>query len=180
MLLNAPGIEIDIWKDETREDYLFDEITMLSRKPELDLASTSIAIRITGEKSTRTVLIRAFGFSSGRSNSGVLLGNLLIVAVGNRVCGLEVPRLAVKWHVEADPSAVFGVHEIPGVDIDVIVHGELELLRLSTLGEVRWRSGGKDILTGDLQFIGESIVISDFEGNKYRFHLTDGRSELLK
>ncbi len=167
MLLQAPGIEIEIWRDKTQEAYLFDEITSLSSKPDLDLASTSIGTRITDEISTRTVLVRAFGFSSGRANSGVLLDDLLIVVIGNRICGLDVPGLAVKWHVEADPSAVIGVHAIPGVDTDVIVHGELELLRISMTGEIKWRTGGKDIFTGELHFIGDSIEISDFEEDRF-------------
>jgi hypothetical protein len=178
MVISGSGYEIEIWKDETREEYLFDEITRLTKSSGLE--TTAIAVRLTTAVTTRTVLIRAFGFSSGRAHSGVLLDNLLLVAVGNRVCGLEVPSLAVKWHVEVDLSSVFGVHAVPGSGTDIIVHGELDLLRMTQSGEILWRSGGKDILTGDLQIVGDNIEISDFEEDKYRFRLTDGKSELLR
>ena len=178
MVISGSGYEIEIWKDETREEYLFDKITRLTNSTGLE--TTAIAVRFSTPETSRTVLIRAFGFSSGRAHSGVLLNGLLIVAVGNRVCGLEVPGLEIRWHLEVDLSAVFGVHTIPGSETDVIVHGELGLLRMSKSGEVIWKSAGKDILTGDLLFVGDSIEISDFEEDKYRFRLTDGESELLK
>jgi len=178
MVISGSGYEIEIWKDKTREEYLFDEITRLTKSTGLE--TTAIAVRLSTAETSRVILIRAFGFSSGRAYSGVLLDDLLIVAVGNRVCGLEVPGLVIRWHIEADLSAVFGVHAIPGSETDIIVHGELNLLRMSNSGEIIWTSGGKDILTGDLLFVGDSIEISDFEEDKYRFRLTDGKSEILK
>jgi hypothetical protein len=55
---------------------------------------------------------------------------------------------------------------------DFIVHGEIDISRITINGDIKWQYSGADIfvnLNGELSFdiVGEEIRLIDFQGNRY-------------
>ncbi|SHG85860.1 hypothetical protein [Flavobacterium defluvii] len=82
---------------------------------------------------------------------------------------LEIPTLELIWQKDYNSFALFSIHKL---DDDFVIHGELEILRITKEGEIIWSFGGRDIwvtIDGKNVFTIEnkSIRLFDFESNEY-------------
>ena len=53
--------------------------------------------------------------------------------------------------------------------------GKLAVSRLSLDGEITWRAGGADILTGELRVEEDAALVYDCEDREYRVDILSGR-----
>jgi hypothetical protein len=119
-------------------------------------------------------------FGAGGGASGVhecslaYVLNSLYLAVGDSVVCVELKPFLFKWVLKTDLATCFGVHfeERKGAFIS---HGELEIVRFSADGNIRWRASGADIFTGAFSLKPEFIEAVDWNGRVYRFKYHDGR-----
>ena len=81
--------------------------------------------------------------------------------------------LRLAWNARADEATVFGIHATTGKDA-LIIHGELEVSRLTLGGESVWSAGGADIFTGELRIEGDRVRVYDLDGHEYQFDIVSG------
>jgi len=113
------------------------------------------------------------GATTVQSDSALVLGERLFLAVGPQVVCLTLRPCALVWSAEADWATCFGLHWSPA-HAALICHGELAISRLSTEGEVLWTQAGADIITGDFTLRPDWIEARDFDDVVYRFRYEDG------
>jgi hypothetical protein len=83
------------------------------------------------------------------------------------------------WQADADDATCFGLHVGLGESC-LVVHGELEISRFTLDGRRVWAFGGKDIFSGELVVAERSIVVTDFEGQRYSIDLESGAGSMLR
>lgn len=115
--------------------------------------------------------------SAVHQTSFIIEPDRLLTVFGDSVFCLAIPDLSLNWQIQADQAACF---EILPFHKDYIVHGELEISRLSTNGEIIWQQSGADIFVGanstreDFQLTDTYILATDWDGRKYKFDF-DGK-----
>jgi hypothetical protein len=120
--------------------------------------------------------------SSGGSTSihptcSLLDGNHLLLCCGDSVFSLTIPELDLSWRTKADSTTCF---EIFAHNDGYIVHGELELSRLSRDGSIIWQFSGSDIFvthagTNDFVLEGDLIHATDWNGLEFTLDATTGK-----
>jgi hypothetical protein len=122
------------------------------------------------------IFLAGGGKTAVHLHSLVAVQNKCMVAVGNTVCALEVPTLNLLWHRPVDSCTCFGVYLLEE-ERSLISHGELEIVRLSLMGKIEWRTGGADIFTGSFRLYEDYIEAVDFNGQLYRIDLDSGETK---
>jgi len=94
----------------------------------------------------------------------------LWICVCDKIYCLNLPKLDIEWFGRVDFATNFSINPFKG---DFIIHGELEIIRLSRSGEIKWRFGARDIFVteeGDnnFQINNNWIEVVDWQGYKYR------------
>jgi hypothetical protein len=117
-------------------------------------------------------------FMEPRQHSVVLLGDKLFVAIGSLICCFLLPSLELQWHVAVDAAACFGIHYLAEKHC-LISHGEIEIARLNMQGVIAWKASGGEIFTGEMYVYSEYIDVADFNDEKYRIGVDDGKIRLL-
>ena len=122
-----------------------------------------------------SALIAGSGGGTGvHAHSLALLDDCCCAAVANRVVCMGLPQLALRWQVEGDQATCFGLH--PTRDrASLVVHGELEISRLTLDGQKIWSCSGRDIFSGELKVDEKVVHAVDFNGATYAISLDDGR-----
>lgn len=82
---------------------------------------------------------------------------------------LEIPTLELIWQKDFDSFTLFSLYKLEN---DFIIHGEVEIFRITREGEIIWSFGGRDIWVntkGKTEFSIENNIIKlyDFESNEY-------------
>lgn len=114
-------------------------------------------------------LLIGSGGTTIHPTSAIVDDNSLLVCCGDSVFSLCLPSLELKWQTHIDLVVCFQIYKI---EDEYLVHGELEVSRLSTLGEVVWSFSGCDIFVSNngqesIAIQDDRIVLIDWEKNKY-------------
>jgi hypothetical protein len=144
----------------------------------LDLESRLVSVHGVLLNGSPIAVFGAGGGGSGvHEHSALFVNGALYLAVGDSVVCMELQPFKFKWALRIDDATCFGLHfhEPTG---SLISHGELEIARFTESGEIAWRSGGRDIFTGELILGEHSLAISDFDEFQYRFRYSDGRCDV--
>ncbi len=121
-----------------------------------------------------SAILGASGGGTGvHGRSCVLLQDRCFVAVGDRVASLALPELALVWQAKVDEATCFGLHLTPDEE-HLVVHGELEISKLTLDGRRAWAFSGRDIFTGECAIRGNTVVVEDFDGRRYSIDLERG------
>ncbi len=110
-------------------------------------------------------------------NSAVIVGENLLVSIGNSVCCFEIPSLTIRWQRQVDTATSFGVYVSPDKK-GIISHGELEIAKVSFDGELLWSASGKDIFTEGFKIFPDHIEVIDFNHEQYKITLSSGHISL--
>ena len=136
--------------------------------------STQIGIQIfDNDEIVSSAMIGATGGASGiHKTSQIVKGNRITICCSDTVFCLSIPELELNWKIKSDEATCFEIFELKE---DYIVHGELEISRISWNGEIVWQRAGADIFTtlegkdDDFLVAEDSIIATDWENRKYRF-----------
>jgi hypothetical protein len=122
--------------------------------------------------------LAVFGASGGatgiHAHSAVLVGQDLCLAICNMVVCAALDAFAVKWAVNVDEATCFGIYYQRERNA-LFSHGELEIARLTTHGEIVWRASGADIFSEGFELLDEGIKVTDFNGKVYLFDYETGK-----
>jgi hypothetical protein len=129
-----------------------------------------------GEVRGSAVIGGGGGATTPHEHSCVMLDDRCFVALGDSVCCLALPDLALLWRVQGDDATCFGLH-LTHDERFLIVHGELEMRKLGLDGGTVWRYSGRDIFTGECVVGRDVVTVTDFEGGRYAIDLESGRDQ---
>lgn len=120
------------------------------------------------------VLLASAGATGVHTHSLAVVEGHCFVAVGDHVCALTLPSLALSWATEVDWATCFGIYSSPRHRC-LISHGELSVARVSLAGAIEWSAGGSAIFTEGFRLDEDVIEVIDFGGCAYRFDVRTGR-----
>ncbi len=126
-----------------------------------------------GEARGTAIVAASGGGTVVHEHSCVLLDDRCIVAVGDRAVALGVPALVLLWETKADSATCFGLH-VTADQQHLVVHGELEISKLSVNGQKVWGFTGRDVFTGECSLADGTVVATDFSGKRYTIDLQRG------
>lgn len=134
---------------------------------------------IDGEPCGSAVLGASGGATGIYERSCAVLADRCLVAVGDRVAALRMPDLGLIWQAKPDVATCFGLHVAPD-ELQVVVHGELEISKITVGGQKEWAFFGNDIFTGACGIREGTLVVKDFNGEVYFIDLKTGRGKIAK
>lgn len=123
-----------------------------------------------GQDEVASAILCDIGVFTGLSESSFIIEErVLYICAGNKLYYLNIPDLTLKWTGQVDYVTNFSVQKL---EDDLLVHGELEITRITKLGEIKWRFGGQDIWVNTNGFpvitlLYDRIKLVDFQSNFY-------------
>jgi hypothetical protein len=126
---------------------------------------------------TSCILLASCG-TRVHEHSGIAHNGKLYVVVGNQLCCLSLPNLEKRWSIRADTATCFGVYASSRSE-SLVVHGELEISKVSLDGRMIWSASGGDIFTGELKIYEDRIEVADFNNGQYRIDVASGKIDLV-
>ncbi|WP_202898546.1 hypothetical protein [Flavobacterium saliperosum] len=129
-------------------------------------------IRVVRDEEEFSAIIGSAGGATAASNKSVIVENdKLFMCCGDSVYCLSLPDLNLNWKTKVDTITCF---ELFKIDNFFIVHGELEITRLSIEGEIEWQHSGRDIFVtqngeNDFEIKNGIIIAKDWDNNEYKF-----------
>ena len=177
--LEAGPLKVAFWIDHTYTRNSADNVHAYDR----EVAFTSgaphtwqaVGVRVSeGERVLGSaVLLVPLGCRGPDAETIVARPGTVYLSAGTEVAALDLPSLRVQWETESSIGCVMGLHEVPGEDA-LIVHGEIAVARVEPDGRVPWEQAGRDIFIGELRIVGDAVEVTDWNGDLYRFRLSDG------
>ncbi|WP_286752584.1 MULTISPECIES: hypothetical protein [Sphingobacterium] len=132
---------------------------------------SNIAILVNhGQDEVASAILCDTGVFTGLSESSFIIEeSVLYICAGNKLYYLNIPDLTLKWTGQVDHITNFSVQKL---EDDLLVHGELEITRITKLGEIKWRFGGHDIWVNnnghqEVTVLPKSIQLVDFQSIFY-------------
>jgi hypothetical protein len=121
------------------------------------------------------ILFAGGGGSTVHDYSAILLEDRCLVAVGNSIVAIQLPKLDLIWHSVVDMATCFGVYYSHKHQC-IISHGECEITRLSESGKIVWSYSGRDIFSEGFILHEDIIEVRDFNNDNYLIdiHLGEG------
>jgi len=140
--------------------------------------TTQIGIKLyEDETMIANAIIKSTGGASGiHQTSQILSKDCLAICCSESVFELSIPKLSLNWITKADDATCFQIFKYKQ---DYIIHGELNITRISKNGKILWQNSGADIFTteeGEDDFLiqNEIIEVKDWNNKLYKFNL-DGK-----
>lgn len=135
-------------------------------------ASTIFGIKILeNEVCLKSAVISAEGGETGVHNSALVLEeNRLILCCGNKIFCLSIPDLKLLWKTKVDDFTCF---QIFAHQETYIVHGEINISRITHDGMILWQYSGEDIFMNmddgiECELKEDYIIASDFNNKVYK------------
>lgn len=184
MTTDYMGFKIEVFNDNS---YTFDstdnihhyKIEYIGNDSEYRMNQHGIRI-FQNEFEVSSAIICEHGGGTGiYKNSYIIEDNSILICCGFMIYSLNIPTLELNWKKQLDMATCFGIYEFDG---DFIIHGELEISRVTKTGDVKWQFSGRDIfvtLDGkeSFQIVGKTIKLIDFENYEY---VIDENGKLIK
>ena len=159
--------------NSTDNKFIYDVEFWLNDEENYVSSKHGIVVSCQNGKSRSCVLLAGGGASGVHENSALVHDEKLLVAAGNFVCCLLLPKLDVEWRTKSDWATCFGIYHSPKHKC-YISHGECDIARLSYSGEIVWQTSGKDIFTGSFILNEDFISVVDFNDEGYRISIEEG------
>jgi len=125
------------------------------------------------------ILLASGGGTTIHAHSAVVRDDVCIIAIGNTIAALQLPQLDLTWHRIVDTATCFGVYFSQKHQC-LIIHGECEIVRLTTTGTTVWQYSGRDIFTGRFHLHDDIIEVADFNDDPYLIDIDTGYGWLIE
>jgi hypothetical protein len=129
----------------------------------------SIIIKEFDAEITSAIICEIGGATAVNEKSFIIENDKIWICICNKIYCLIIPSLQLVWYKQIDYVTNFSINKFQN---DFIVHGELEIIRISKEGEIKWRFGARDIFVSlteknNFKIENDLIKVVDFEGYKY-------------
>jgi hypothetical protein len=184
MLLPYGNCEVELLDESTYTRRSVDNVRAYDREyllgdmQELNASRHGVILRESEEVRASCIVFAGGGLTCIHEHSGLIVGDCLYIAIGDTICSLTLPSLNLNWHRNVDTATCFGVYYLPK-QACLISHGECEIARLTLSGDVVWKSGGGDILTGQFRVFPEHIEAIDYNEAVYHINISNGSSQMV-
>ena len=125
-------------------------------------------------------------------HSALVHHNSCIAVIGHLLCSLAVPSLLLEWRTQVDSfGTCFGVYRSEKHQC-YITWGEMDIARVSDVGEVMWQMGGKDIFVQPKRYTkgpavlregfalhADYVEVADWNNEVYRIDISSGASHII-
>jgi hypothetical protein len=129
-------------------------------------------------QSGASCIVHTGGGASVVSNrSAILRGSSLLILVGDQIVCLTLPTLEKSWSKTIDSATAFQVYLSPDGE-GLLIHGEIDISKISFEGEVIWSTSGKDIFSEGFTVYDDYVEAVDFNGDRYSISIKDGTNTL--
>ncbi len=115
------------------------------------------------------LIIGSGGATTIHPNSSILDNDNILICCSDSVFSISIVDLKLKWVKKLDMATCFQIFKIEN---DFVIHGELEITRINSFGNIIWQFGGADIFVSmdeedAFQLNDNHIVLKDFTGTSY-------------
>ncbi|WP_427875088.1 hypothetical protein [Flavobacterium sp. MMS24-S5] len=129
----------------------------------------AVIIKEHGTKISSAIICETEGATGIHENSCTIEDDKIWILVSNKIYCLKIPSLEIIWQKEFDQFTNFCLYKL---EEDFLIHGELEIFRITKYGEIIWSFGGRDIWVNpegseELTIKDNVILLVDFESNRY-------------
>jgi hypothetical protein len=176
--LNYKNYQIEIFNDSNYTinsiDNLkvYDTVFLQGKKDKDRFYSTSkcgIIVKKSDTQIASAIICESGGATAITKKSFIIEDDRIWICVCNKVYCLEIPNLDLVWRKEIDFITNFSIHKIQD---DFIIHGELDIKRITKDGEIVWSFGGRNIWVNqegktEFNIENDTIHLFDFESNEY-------------
>nr|WP_294787497.1 hypothetical protein [uncultured Flavobacterium sp.] len=140
---------------EDIESYISSKHAIIIKEEEIEISSV--------------IICESGGATGIFANSFIIQEDKIWLCACNKIYCLEIPSLELIWQKEFDQFTNFCLYKL---EYNFIIHGELEIFRITKEGEIVWRFGGRDIWVNtngkmELTIENKLIRLFDFESNEY-------------
>ncbi|MDG5491996.1 hypothetical protein [Psychroserpens sp. SPM9] len=143
--------------------------------------SSKHGIRITenGIETYSALLSETAGATGIYEHSFLIKNDQIYICCSNHIYALNLVDLSVNWRLQCDMATCFGIYEFGE---DFIVHGEIQVSRITKNGEIKWRFTARDLFINpdgktEFKIVENRIELIDWEGYKYEL---SAEGQLLK
>jgi len=141
-----------------------------------NLSKHGIRIMQDGKEISSALISAGGGFTGIHEKSFLIKNDTLFICCGSEVYSLEIPSLKLNWNKEIDTATCFEIYEF---EDDFIVHGEVEISRVTNSGTIKWQFSGRDIFVSvngkkEFEITGNTIKLTDFQNFQYALN-SDGK-----
>ena len=173
MKLNYKNFEIEIFNDGSFTLHSADNTSSYKNVyySDNDDFNNKIAVRtFENSQEISNAIICENGTTNGLTeNSFIINDNKTWICISNKIYCLEIPSLKLIYHKKLDSVTNFTIYKFKD---DFIIHGELEIFRITQLGDIKWSFSGKDIWVNiegkqEVEIKDDRIKLIDFENNEY-------------
>jgi hypothetical protein len=111
------------------------------------------------------------GCTGVNPNSAMIDDENLLICCCNKVFSLQLPDLGLNWITEADMATCFSIYQY---DDSYIIHGEVNICRISRDGEIQWKQSARDIFVSidnagtTFKMHDDYIELMDWGGFRYK------------
>ncbi len=172
----------DHWLPRVEHRYKYSALYVLGDAEDMDISySPQCGVILSGtEGECATCIIRSSGYSLYLATQSVVASQEhLVLAIGDRICCLAIPTLALQWSTKVDTSCCFAVYASPDHK-GFISHGELEITKVDVSGKVVWSVSGGDVFSGEFAILADHVAATDWNSYKYRIELSSGQVTVVK
>jgi hypothetical protein len=140
----------------------------------------SIGYGLTCHPGNETCMVLAGGGGGALTTQSIIIcDSICWLAIGDQVVCFGLPTLEMNWHRKCDDTTCFEIFLSPDEE-GLVVHGELEVSKISFGGDCIWSVSGKDIFTGGFWVHQNHIEAIDFNEEKYSINLKTGSITLIE
>lgn len=129
----------------------------------------SITIKEFGIEISSAIICEVGGKTGIYDGTYIIQDDKIWIRICNKIYCLIIPTLELIWHKEFDSCTIFSIYNL---EDDIIIHGELEIFRITKEGEIVWSFGGRDIWVNpegynEVTIEDNAIRLFDFQSNEY-------------
>jgi hypothetical protein len=137
----------------------------------------TICYGITCEPGGANCVILAGGGGTTITNNSIIIIDRVWVAIGDEVVCLSLPSLDMLWHNKFDYYTCFEIFISPD-NKGIIIHGEMQISKITFDGDIIWTTDGKDIFSEGFSIFPDHIEAVDFNNERYSIRLDNGITKI--
>lgn len=154
----------------------YDKIYFGDNAREYPTSKHGVSIIQNGEIVNKCLIVGSGGSTTIHENSSVRYKNQLLICCCNSVFCISLPNLELEWVKVFDSATCFQIFEL---NDSFIIHGETQVSKIDSNGNLKWKFGGEDIFVSidnevEFKILEDGIILCDFANTFYKIDF-DGK-----